>query len=546
MKEIARIHIAKVTYDIEVDAKKILESYILNLEAYAQDDELLNDIETRITELLADRGVKPKGVITKQDVVAIREQLGEPEDFMDEGDVIVAESDKNTHKLYRNLDNGLFGGVLSGIASYFGINALWTRLIFIALLFISFGLAALLYLLLWLILPAASTAAEKLQMEGRPVTLTSIRELNVMSIGGNSKIRRALMARIAGLMVGIAGIIAALATVAIGIVAWIRINGTIDTTSGMHGLSIGGSQTANLLPVSFVIAGMVLLVLLFILISYAAFSRKFSKRIWISGLVIIVLGLGSAITAASIVSYQYWQHTQEVARSTVDTSIKLPTSFNAITAIELDSTSYVTVNYVVDPSNTSMTISGIKGLSVEVLVTGTTAHIKFPTSNSALINTSYPMVGLNGTGVPISITVHGPKLDSIISNEGYVSYMTNSQDTLTVVAHKDSNVTINASTITNIMVTLDGAAQLTADNSSIEHVTINLGTNTYASFGNIKALTLNTPDACGSNAQSQVTVKSIKNTMYTHNGQQVPSTHSSSDSCSSLSIGSDAPSPVNN
>jgi phage shock protein PspC (stress-responsive transcriptional regulator) len=145
MKEIARIHIAKVTYDIEVDAKKILESYILNLEAYAQDDELLNDIETRITELLADRGVKPKGVITKQDVVAIREQLGEPEDFMDEGDVIVAESDKNTHKLYRNLDNGLFGGVLSGIASYFGINALWTRLIFIALLFISFGLAALLY-----------------------------------------------------------------------------------------------------------------------------------------------------------------------------------------------------------------------------------------------------------------------------------------------------------------------------------------------------------------------------------------------------------------
>jgi phage shock protein PspC (stress-responsive transcriptional regulator) len=546
MKEIARIHITKVTYDIEVDAKKALESYISSLEVYAQDNELLNDIETRITELLADRGVKPKGVITKQDVVAIRQQLGEPEDFMDESDVVVAESNKNTHKLYRNLDNGLVGGVLSGIASYFGINTLWTRLIFIVLLFMSFGLAALLYLLLWLILPAALTAAEKLQMEGRPVTLMSIRELSATNIGGNSKIRRALMVRIASLMVGITSIVAALLTVAVGVGAWIRLTNTISSTTQTHRPSISGFQLANPLPMSFVTAGMVLLVLLFILISYAAFSRKLGKRIWISGLVIIVLGLGSAITAVSIVSYQYWQHTQDVARSIVDTSIKLPSSFNTITAIELDSPSYVTINYVVDQSSTSMTLSGIKGLSVEVVVTGATAHIKFPISNSALINTGYPMIGLNGAGAPMSITVHGPKLDSMISNEGYVSYTTNGQDTLTVIAHNDSNIFISTSTITNLIATLDGAAQLTANNSSIEQATINLGANTYASFGNIKALTLNTADACGSNAQSQVAVKSIKNTTYTHNNQQVSSTHSSSNSCNSISIGSDVPKPVNN
>jgi phage shock protein PspC (stress-responsive transcriptional regulator) len=546
MKEIARIHITKVTYDIEVDAKKALESYISSLEVYAQDNELLNDIETRITELLADRGVKPKGVITKQDVVAIRQQLGEPEDFMDESDVVVAESNKNTHKLYRNLDNGLVGGVLSGIASYFGINTLWTRLIFIVLLFMSFGLAALLYLLLWLILPAALTAAEKLQMEGRPVTLMSIRELSATNIGGNSKIRRALMVRIASLMVGITSIVAALLTVAVGVGAWIRLTNTISSNTQTHRPSISGFQLANPLPMSFVTAGMVLLVLLFILISYAAFSRKLGKRIWISGLVIIVLGLGSAITAVSIVSYQYWQHTQDVARSIVDTSIKLPSSFNTITAIELDSPSYVTINYVVDQSSTSMTLSGIKGLSVEVVVTGATAHIKFPISNSALINTGYPMIGLNGAGAPMSITVHGPKLDSMISNEGYVSYTTNGQDTLTVIAHNDSNIFISTSTITNLIATLDGAAQLTANNSSIEQATINLGANTYASFGNIKALTLNTADACGSNAQSQVAVKSIKNTTYTHNNQQVSSTHSSSNSCNSISIGSDVPKPVNN
>ena len=72
MKEITRVHIAKVAYDIEVLAKKAIEKYIGSLERYADDPELLTDIEIRITELLADRGVLPGGVISSDDIAAVK------------------------------------------------------------------------------------------------------------------------------------------------------------------------------------------------------------------------------------------------------------------------------------------------------------------------------------------------------------------------------------------------------------------------------------------------------------------------------------------
>ena len=87
MKEVTRIHIAKTVYNVEVDAKKELEKYMKDLERYANDAEILTDIEIRITELLAERGVQKDGIITMGDVVAIRKQLGEPKDFAEDGEV---------------------------------------------------------------------------------------------------------------------------------------------------------------------------------------------------------------------------------------------------------------------------------------------------------------------------------------------------------------------------------------------------------------------------------------------------------------------------
>lgn len=98
-----------------------------------------------------------------------------------------------TRKLYRDADQKVFGGVASGIAQYFDIAVWIPRLIF-ALPFIMgafeslfhwvhfrgaftlpFGTWFLIYLILWIVVPKAVTASEKLEMKGKKVDLESIK-----------------------------------------------------------------------------------------------------------------------------------------------------------------------------------------------------------------------------------------------------------------------------------------------------------------------------------------------------------------------------------
>ncbi len=126
MKEITRIHIAKVAYDIELDAKKDIQHYIGALERYAEDQEILDDIEIRITELLAERGVAAGAVIAKDDVAAVRTQLGEPREFAPEGGPAavadVETTEASPRRLYRDRDAAVLGGVLAGIGRFFRID----------------------------------------------------------------------------------------------------------------------------------------------------------------------------------------------------------------------------------------------------------------------------------------------------------------------------------------------------------------------------------------------------------------------------------------
>ena len=78
MKEITRIHIAKISYDIEIEAKKELEAYLRTLESFSGDTDIVDDVEIRITEILAERGIQKDSVIGKADIEALKAQLGEP------------------------------------------------------------------------------------------------------------------------------------------------------------------------------------------------------------------------------------------------------------------------------------------------------------------------------------------------------------------------------------------------------------------------------------------------------------------------------------
>jgi phage shock protein PspC (stress-responsive transcriptional regulator) len=194
MNEITRIHIAKIPYDIEISAKHEIEKYFKELENYARDNELLQDIEIRITELLAVRGVESNGVIGSDDVEAIKKQLGEPRDFRSDESTEDFENNQSVSpkkKLYRDKESAILGGVLSGLANYFNIDPIWMRLGFVILFFPSGGSLLLLYILFWLIIPPARTAIEKIQMTGRTVNLDSIREFNEIEADQTDRYQRA-------------------------------------------------------------------------------------------------------------------------------------------------------------------------------------------------------------------------------------------------------------------------------------------------------------------------------------------------------------------
>ena len=80
---------------------------------------------------------------------------------------------KKIKKMYRDPDNKVLGGVSGGIAAYFGIDVVIVRLLFFISIFFA-GTGLILYILLWIILPEAKTLTDKMEMQGQPVTLSSI------------------------------------------------------------------------------------------------------------------------------------------------------------------------------------------------------------------------------------------------------------------------------------------------------------------------------------------------------------------------------------
>ena len=83
------------------------------------------------------------------------------------------EENKEIKKLYRNPDDKVLGGVASGLAAYFGIKVLYVRLAFV-ILTIAGGSGIVIYLILWIITPLASSITERIKMKGGEITLDSI------------------------------------------------------------------------------------------------------------------------------------------------------------------------------------------------------------------------------------------------------------------------------------------------------------------------------------------------------------------------------------
>lgn len=83
------------------------------------------------------------------------------------------EETKAIKKMFRDPENKVLAGVSQGIAAYFGIDVIIVRVLFIAFTVFA-GTGALVYIILWIVLPEAVTITDRMKMQGEPVTLSNI------------------------------------------------------------------------------------------------------------------------------------------------------------------------------------------------------------------------------------------------------------------------------------------------------------------------------------------------------------------------------------
>jgi phage shock protein PspC (stress-responsive transcriptional regulator) len=165
MKKIININLSGRVIPIEDAAYEKLQGYIESLRRYFANeegrDEIINDIESRIAELMSEKIRKGATAITEDDVNEIIASMGRPEDFDAEAETVSDPATPHTEytytktkrRLYRDSSDKFIGGVCSGIANYLNTDPAIVRILFAIITFGGFGLGFLLYILLWMILP---------------------------------------------------------------------------------------------------------------------------------------------------------------------------------------------------------------------------------------------------------------------------------------------------------------------------------------------------------------------------------------------------------
>ena len=181
MNKTVNINLGGMFFHIDEDAYQKLTRYFdaikRSLSNSSGQDEIIKDIEMRVSELLNEKQKTDKHVVGMKDVDEVITVMGQPEDYRidDEGAANTTSNfaTSKNRKLYRDKENGMIGGVLAGLGHYFGIDKVWLRIFMLALVFV-FGTGVLAYIILWIVMPEATTTAEKLEMTGEPVTISNI------------------------------------------------------------------------------------------------------------------------------------------------------------------------------------------------------------------------------------------------------------------------------------------------------------------------------------------------------------------------------------
>ncbi len=190
MNKTININLGGQAFTIDDDAFDLLQRYIKSLKSYFKTyeecDDILYDIESRLSEIIKER-MDLRNIVSVSDVREAINQMGRPEDFETEEEESsfrkhrASRNEQRSHgksyrtgkRLMRDPDNKRIAGVCSGLSLYFGIGKpILVRILFVLLFLV--GLSPLVYVILWALMPMPKTAADRLAMKGEDINYDSI------------------------------------------------------------------------------------------------------------------------------------------------------------------------------------------------------------------------------------------------------------------------------------------------------------------------------------------------------------------------------------
>ena len=190
MNKILNINLGGYALSIDDDAHEYLAGYLDSIRRRFSEsegrDEIIGDIEARLGELIT-QDMGSRTIVMLPDAEAAVTVMGKPEDFGGQDVGSSSTSSFNTgrrsgktavrtgKRLFRDEEDAVVAGVCSGLSAYFGIqDPVWMRLIFVVLAFVSFGFWMPAYVLIWILVAPAKSAADRLAMRGEQVNMDNI------------------------------------------------------------------------------------------------------------------------------------------------------------------------------------------------------------------------------------------------------------------------------------------------------------------------------------------------------------------------------------
>jgi len=182
MKQTISVNLNRQVFYLDLDAYDTLKKYLDEIKKYfskeASSTEVVDDIEARIAEKFGDIIGRSKKAIQLADVDKIIEEMGSVDDITGVEEDVKTEEVKSEEKrkLFRDPDTKIVAGIISGIAAYFDAKSLFFRIAFIVLLVnpATFWIAIVGYIAAWIFIPEAKTSLEKLEMRGKPATVSEL------------------------------------------------------------------------------------------------------------------------------------------------------------------------------------------------------------------------------------------------------------------------------------------------------------------------------------------------------------------------------------